>query len=157
MKKGFTLLELLVVIVIIILLISMIMPAMNLFKEAAKRTKARDSVQQLVTAWQTYLLNNREFPDVDITEMTPIAVSNLTGFMEFTTNEVAKGFLDPWGTKVYQVRLDNGRGGDGKAYDGKVVLPGGVILQKSVAAWSKGKDGKDDLMSAPPKDDVRSW
>lgn len=174
-RNGFTLLEMLVVITIIATLLGLLFPAVNKAREAALRTKARDEVAQLTTAWNAYLLDRREFPNTTIEEMIPSNVEILATtntqynirqiYMEATTNELASGFLDPWGAKMqrrgeagwaarlYQVALDNGRGDHDTTggYDGKVT-PFGPEVDRSAAAWSKGKDGVENTA-----DDVRSW
>lgn len=178
-KHGFTLLEMLVVISIIGILAALLLPAANSAREAARRATARDSAEQLVTAWKTYLLDHREFPDetfegmdvdaVEILGTTTTVYNSSQVYMEFSTNETENGFLDPWGQRVrarggsgwedmvFQVAVDNGRGPHDSTdpYDGKVT-PYGEVVNRSVVAWSRGKDGKDET-EADREDDVRTW
>ncbi len=171
-SKAFTLVELLIVMVIIGILMGMFLPALSSARRKAKEIKAKDACTQLTIAWQSYLTEYRMFPSemdnpampVNISEMNVNAVRILKGetynslgghqFMEFTTNEVYRGFMDPWG-ELYQVALDNGPAGgsgDAVAYDGKVTTPQDGELTRSVAAWSKGQD-----KLTPSDDDVKSW
>jgi len=178
-RRGFTLLEMLVVVAIIGVLCGLLLPAVNTAREAARRAKARDGAHQLVTAWKSYLLDRREFPNTGIESMHGTAVGILGDtnspynpgqvYMEFTTNEVAQGFLDPWGDKaqkrgetgweerLFQVAIDNGEGPHDTtgAYDGNVT-PFGQVVNRGVVAWSKGKDGLD-ATADDRKDDVRTW
>ena len=174
-RKAFTLIELLIVLVIIGMLMGLLLPALRKARLRAKETKAKDAVTQLTIAWQSYLAEYRMFPSdndnpsmpVPISEMNVTAVKILKGetynnmgkheFLEFTTNEVQNGFMDPWGT-LYQVALDNGAGNDTTGpYDGKVKVPHqGVALDRSVAAWSKGAD-KMSSSGDTLNDDVKSW
>ena len=174
-EGAFTLMEMLVVIAIMGTLAGLLLTAVNSAREAARKAKARDSAHQLANAWEALLLDRRDFPDTSITEMDPDTVKILGTtttaynrsriYMEFATNELANGFLDPWGERMsnngesgwenrrYRAAVDNGQGNDaGQAYDGQVTLPSGEIVNRSAVAWSCGKDGVDNTA-----DDVQSW
>jgi len=72
-------------------------------------------------------------------------------YLEFGTNELVKGMVDPWGGLI-QFALDNGVScGDATAYDGKVRVGSFGNIYDSVAVWSKGPDPDDEA------DDVRGW
>lgn len=61
-RKGFTLVELLVVITIIGMLVAMLMPAVQMAREAGRRSQCMNNQKQLVTALLNYESARRQFP-----------------------------------------------------------------------------------------------
>src|SRR5262245_51060388 len=61
-NPGFTLVELLVVIAIIGILIALLLPAINMAREAGRRSTCRNNIKQVLLGINNYHDANKEFP-----------------------------------------------------------------------------------------------
>jgi prepilin-type N-terminal cleavage/methylation domain-containing protein len=83
-RSGFTLVELLTVIAIIAILAAMLLPALSAAKTAAKRTKAKLEMSQLVTAIGAYDSQYGRFPVSAAAQATAVYYANNNGSPDFT-------------------------------------------------------------------------
>ena len=153
-RSGFTLVELLVTIGVIILLASLILTGLNVARARANSLRARNDINQIVTAWNAYLSDYR-IPPSDMTETGPEFARLMRGgnpqdnprrltYMDF--HEDSQGMVDPWGNR-YQYAF---AGTDG------VARPPHGNIRAPVAVWSMGPDGSSE-MPEDRIDDVYSW
>lgn len=83
-QDGFTLVELLVVIAIIGILVGLLLPAVQMVREAARRTQCKNNLRQIGLAILNYESANQHFPPGQTWSVSKDINSNRIGYSWFT-------------------------------------------------------------------------
>jgi general secretion pathway protein G len=132
-RRGFTLIELMVVVVILGILATMVVPKVMSKPEQARRTKAKVDIRSIQTALNMFKADTGRFP------------TTAEGLQALATNPGVKGYAsdgylehvptDPWGNKYIY------------------ISPG--VHSKDYDLKSCGKDGEDG--GSEDNADIESW
>lgn len=113
MKKGFTLVELMLVVIILGILVGLIVPRLVGRSEEARKAAARADMQGIATALDLYEMDVGKYPEA-LTELCtqppdPIRQKRWKGPYLKKCSEEEGMILDPWGTE-YQYAPDTQKG-----------------------------------------------
>lgn len=95
-KQAFTLIELLVIMAVISILAGMLFPALNMIRQRAWDTTARELCLQACVAWNSLLLEQRQYPPMTLLKDTGYASDLDDGDIEVVMTTKATSLLNWW-------------------------------------------------------------
>jgi prepilin-type N-terminal cleavage/methylation domain-containing protein len=90
MKKGFTLVEIMIVVAIIGIIIAIAVPAFIRARENARGRACQENLTKIDGAKEQYMLENKASNDTDFSDWTSLVMDGGTGYMK-TTPECPAG------------------------------------------------------------------
>lgn len=117
MRKGFTLVELLIVIMVIAILIGIALPRFRGMQDEANITKSKGELRTLQTAVESYYIhNNNTYPTAlsALTSATPNIVSSIPSD-PFSTSGASYGYTRGGTNNKYYIIYSVGPGANGSA------------------------------------------
>ena len=140
-RVGFTLVEVLVVIAIIAVLVALLMPALGIARERARRIQCVNNLRQLSVAWVNFCSENKIVPCATISY--PCGWVYQGGEKYNSTNELKQGVLWPYINDIRIFRCPSDTSGHVRTYS--MVVP-----WNSVDVYGTGSAPLMN-MTSPPK------
>ena len=136
--RGFTLIEIMVVVVIIGLLAAVIVPTVINKVDEARVAKAKEDIESIEEALQTYRMDNSVYPSTDQGLEALIRKPNDPSITHWNGPYLQRLTKDPWGHAYHYVYP----GTHGQPYDlytlGANDQPGGKGVDATIGNWNMG-------------------